>query len=118
VWAIAGMGFRCVVAPSFGDIFYNNCFQNGVLAIRLPKPVVECLLRTLAAASAPLELTVDLPAQTLTAPDGEMHAFDIDPLRKKALLEGLDAIGVTLTREAAIAAWQATDHARRPWVWT
>lgn len=118
VWAIAGMGFRCVVAPSFGDIFHNNCFQNGVLAIRLPKHVVERLLRTLAAASAPLELTVDLPAQTLTAPDGEMHAFEIDPLRKKALLEGLDAIGVTLTREPAIAAWQATDRACRPWVWS
>jgi len=117
VWAIAGMGFRCVVAPSFGDIFYNNCFQNGVLAIRLPRPMVEIMLRALAAASAPLELTVDLPAQTLTAPGGETYAFDIDPLRKKALLEGLDAIGVTLAREPAIAAWQARDRARRPWVW-
>lgn len=118
VWAIAGMGFRCVVAPSFGDIFYNNCFQNGVLAIRLPKPAVEGMLRTLAAASAPLELTVDLPAQTLTAPDGETYAFEIDALRKTALLEGLDAIGVTLTRARAIAAWQERDRARRPWVWS
>ena len=118
VWAIAGMGFRCVVAPSFGDIFYNNCFQNGVLAIRLAKPAVEGLLRTLAAASAPLELTVDLPAQTLTAPDGETYAFDIDPLRKKALLEGLDAIGVTLTRDRLISAWQEQDRTRRPWVWS
>jgi len=118
VWAIAGMGFRCVVAPSFGDIFYNNCFQNGVLAIRLPKPVVDGMLRALGAAPAPLELTVDLPAQALTAPDGEMHAFDIDALRKKALLEGLDAIGVTLTRDRLISAWQEQDRTRRPWVWS
>ncbi|MGE5822973.1 MAG: 3-isopropylmalate dehydratase small subunit, partial [Bacteroidota bacterium] len=118
VWAIAGMGFRCVVAPSFGDIFYNNCFQNGVLAIRLPKAVVDGMLRELAAASAPLELTVDLPAQTLTAPDGETYAFEIDALRKKSLVEGLDAIGVTLTRAPAIAAWQEQDRARRPWVWS
>jgi 3-isopropylmalate/(R)-2-methylmalate dehydratase small subunit len=117
VWAIAGMGFRCVVAPSFGDIFYNNCFQNGVLAIRLPKAVVDGMLRALGAASAPLELTVDLPAQTLAAPGGEMHGFEIDALRKNALLEGLDAIGVTLTREPAIGAWQERDRARRPWVW-
>jgi len=118
VWAIAGMGFRCVVAPSFGDIFYNNCFQNSVLAIRLPKAVVDGLLAALGAASAPLELTVDLPAQTLAAPDGEMHGFEIDALRKKALLEGLDAIGVTLTRAPAIAAWQQRDRTRRPWVWS
>ncbi len=118
VWAIAGMGFRCVIAPSFGDIFYNNCFQNGVLAIRLPQAVVEGLLRAIGAATAPVTMTVDLPSQTLTAPDGEVHGFDIDPLRKKALLEGLDAIGVTLTRETAIAAWQARDRARRPWVWS
>lgn len=117
VWAIAGMGFRCVVAPSFGDIFYNNCFQNGVLAIRLPKTVVDGVLRALAAASVPLELTVDLSAQTLTAPDGESYAFEIDALRKKSLLEGLDAIGVTLSRAPAIAAWQERDRARRPWVW-
>ncbi|HXZ52887.1 MAG TPA: 3-isopropylmalate dehydratase small subunit [Burkholderiales bacterium] len=117
VWAIAGMGFRCVIAPSFGDIFYNNCFQNGVLAIRLPRSAVDGMLAALAAAPAPVELTVDLPAQTLAAPDGEMHAFEIDALRKKALLEGLDAIGVTLEREPAIAAWQERDRARRPWVW-
>jgi len=117
VWAIAGMGYRCVIAPSFGDIFYSNCFQNGVLAIRLPKAVVEDLLRTIGAATAPVTMTVDLPSQTLTAPDGETHGFDVDPLRKQALLEGLDAIAITLTRAPAIAAWQQQDRARRPWVW-
>ncbi len=117
VWAIAGMGFRCVIAPSFGDIFYGNCFQNGVLAIRLPVATVESLLARLGAASEPVKLGVDLPAQTIAAPDGALHRFEIDPLRKKALLEGLDAIGMTLAREAEIAAWQAEDRARRPWVW-
>ena len=117
VWAIAGMGFRCVIAPSYGEIFYGNCFQNGVLAIRLPAPAVEALLETLGAATSPVRIRVDLPAQTVIGPDGTSHRFDIDPLRKKALLEGLDAIGITLTREAEISAWQAADRARRPWVW-
>jgi 3-isopropylmalate/(R)-2-methylmalate dehydratase small subunit len=117
VWAIAGMGFRCVIAPSFGEIFYGNCFQNGVLAIRLPLATVESLQARLSAASEPVKLGVDLPAQTISAPSGALHRFEIDPLRKKALLEGLDAIGMTLARESEIAAWQAADRARRPWVW-
>jgi 3-isopropylmalate/(R)-2-methylmalate dehydratase small subunit len=117
VWAIAGMGFRCVIAPSFGEIFYGNCFQNGVLAIRLPGRQVDDLLSTLLAAQDPVRLRVDLPAQTVTGPGGAVHRFDIDLLRKRAMLEGLDAIGVTLAREAEIAAWQARDRARRPWVW-
>ena len=118
VWAIAGMGFRSVIAPSFGEIFYGNCFQNGVLAIRLPAAAVDGLLAQLGAAAAPVRLRVDLPAQTVAAPDGALQRFEIDPLRKKALLEGLDAIGMTLARETEIAAWQATDRARRPWVWS
>lgn len=115
VWAIAGMGIRCVIAPSFGDIFHSNCFQNGVLPIRLPKRAVDALLTAVADSAGPAQLAVDLPNQTVTAPDGEVHAFDIDPLRKKALVEGLDAIGVTLAREADIARWQAEDRQRRPW---
>ncbi len=117
VWAIAGMGFRCVIAPSFGEIFYGNCFHNGVLAIRLPAPTVDGLLAQLGAATEPMRLGVDLPAQTVAAPDGALHRFEIDPLRKKALLEGLDAIGMTLARESEIAAWQAADRTRRPWIW-
>ncbi|HUJ86177.1 MAG TPA: 3-isopropylmalate dehydratase small subunit [Burkholderiales bacterium] len=117
VWAIAGMGFRCVIAPSFGEIFYGNCFQNGVLAIRLPAPAVAGLLVQLGARSGPAKLRVDLPAQSVAAPGGTLHRFEIDPLRKKALLEGLDAIGMTFAREAEIAAWQAADRRRRPWVW-
>ncbi|MGH8746210.1 MAG: 3-isopropylmalate dehydratase small subunit [Burkholderiales bacterium] len=117
VWAIAGMGFRCVIAPSYGEIFYGNCFQNAVLAIRLPAATVESLLARLGAATGPVRLTVDLPAQTVVAPGSAPYRFEIDPLRKKALLEGLDAIGTTLAREAGITAWQAADRSRRPWVW-
>lgn len=115
VWAIAGMGIRCIIAPSFGDIFHSNCFQNGVLPIRLPARTVDALLAAIAASNGPARVAVDLPSQTVTAPDGEVHAFEIDPLRKKALIEGLDAIGVTLTRAAEIDRWQAEDRARRPW---
>lgn len=115
VWAIVGMGIRCVIAPSFGDIFHANCFQNGVLPIRLPARTVDALLAAIAASNGPARVAVDLPSQTVTAPDGEVHAFEIDPLRKKALVEGPDAIGVTLTRAAEIDRWQAEDRARRPW---
>ncbi|MGH8737961.1 MAG: 3-isopropylmalate dehydratase small subunit [Burkholderiales bacterium] len=117
VWALAGMGFRCLIAPSYGEIFHGNCFQNGVLAIRLPAATVESLLARLGAATGPVRLTVDLRAQTVAAAGSAAHRFEIDPLRKKALLEGLDAIGITLAREAGITAWQAADRTRRPWVW-
>lgn len=112
VWAIAGMGIRCVIAPSFGQIFFDNCFQNGVLAIRLP---VDAHAKVAALASDPATatLTVDLEAQRI---NGDI-AFDVDPLRKRMLLEGLDEIGLTLSRAAAIDAFQQADRARRPWAW-
>ena len=112
VWAIADLGIRCVIAPSFGQIFFDNCFQNGLLAIRLPADAHAALAKR---ASDPRDctFTVDLAAQTI---DGRIP-FDVDPLRKKMLLEGLDEIGLTLSREAEIAAFQAADRARRPWVY-
>ena len=112
VWAIAGIGVRCVIAPSFGEIFHGNCFQNGLLAIRLDEESVERLAR-LAADPATATFTVDLRRQVINAD----LAFEIDPLHRKALLEGLDAIGLTLAREAEIAAFQAADRKRRPWVY-
>jgi len=112
VWAIAGMGVRCVIAPSFGEIFHGNCFQNGLLAIRLPMESVERLWQ-LAADPSTAAFTVDLQRQVINAD----LAFEIDPLHRKALLEGLDAIGLTLAREAEIAAFQAADRRRRPWVY-
>jgi 3-isopropylmalate/(R)-2-methylmalate dehydratase small subunit len=119
VWAVAGLGIRCVIAPSFGEIFFGNCFQNGVLPIRLPGAIVERLLEKLAGARTPeaARLTVDLRAQTITTPWGEAMPFDVEALRKEALLEGLDAIGVTLKKAAAIDAFQGRQRAERPWVW-
>ena len=117
VWAIAGLGIRCVIAPSFGDIFFGNCFQNGLLPIVLPLATVEKLGAALAADPARASLTVDLAAQKVVTPSGEEIGFEIEPLRKKALLEGLDEIGMTRLREAEIAAFQQTDRIRRPWVY-
>ena len=119
VWAVAGMGVRCVIAPSFGEIFFGNCFQNGILPIRLPAATVERLQEKLAAARAPeaARLNVDLRAQQITTPWGEIIPFEVEPLRKQALLEGLDAIGVTLKKSAAIDAFQARQRAERPWIW-
>ncbi len=114
VWALMGMGVRCVIAPSYGDIFYNNCFQNGLLPIRLPAAAVTALAAQ-CARGAPLR--VDLAAATLTAPDGTAIAFPVDPLRREALLHGLDDIGLTLKDDELIRAWQQADRARRPWAW-
>ncbi|MEO8203135.1 MAG: 3-isopropylmalate dehydratase small subunit [Betaproteobacteria bacterium] len=117
VWAIAGMGIRCVIAPSFGDIFFGNCFQNGLLPIVLPQDAVEKLGAALAADPANARLTVDLARQKVIAPDGGEIGFDIEPLRKKALLDGLDEIGLTRLREDEIAAFQHKDRRERPWIY-
>jgi 3-isopropylmalate/(R)-2-methylmalate dehydratase small subunit len=117
VWAIAGMGIRCVIAPSFGEIFFGNCFQNGLLPVILPLDAVEKLGATLAADPARATLTVDLARQKVIAPDGTELGFEIEPLRKKALLEGLDEIGLTQLHEPEIAAFQQKDRAKRPWIY-
>lgn len=114
VWALQGMGVRCVIAPSFGDIFFNNCFQNGMLPIRLAHDAIEALARQCADGAA---MTVDLQQRTLAAPDGSTQPFAIDPLRREGLLHGLDDIGLTLKDDALIRAWQAADRERRPWAW-
>ena len=113
VWALQGMGLRCVIADSFGDIFLSNCFQNGMLPIRLPEAEVLSLAR---ACAAGVPLTVDLVAQSVTT-GGVSIAFAIDPLRREALLNGLDDIGRSLKRMDQARAWQAADRQRRPWVW-
>jgi len=115
VWALQGLGLRCVIAASFGDIFYANGFQNGLLPIRLPDTVVSGLAAEAAGGDAPM--TVDLARQVVVAPSGVEHGFEIDLLRRTALLEGLDDIGLTLKDLAVIEAWQAADADARPWVW-
>jgi 3-isopropylmalate/(R)-2-methylmalate dehydratase small subunit len=114
VWALQAIGVRCVIAPSFGDIFFNNCFQNGVLPIRLSADAV-CALATRAAEGE--VFTVDLERQRIVTPDGAETAFETESLRRESLLAGFDDIGLTLRDGDAINAWQATDRALRPWNW-
>jgi 3-isopropylmalate/(R)-2-methylmalate dehydratase small subunit len=116
VWALAGFGIRCVIAPSFGDIFVNNAFQNGMLLIRLPKQQVERLVAELDSSEAP-SMTVDLQSRTVIAPSGVEMPFEIDAERRQALLEGHDEIGMTLARDADIRAFQERDRAARPWIY-
>lgn len=115
VVALAQKGFRIIIAPSFGDIFYSNCFQNGMLPIRLPEREVAALM-DLSQASGRL-FTVDLAQQKVIDSDGVEHGFAIDPLRREGLLAGLDDVGLTLRDESAIAAWQSRDKNSRAWVW-
>ncbi|MEO0681673.1 MAG: 3-isopropylmalate dehydratase small subunit [Pseudomonadota bacterium] len=114
-WAIADFGIRCVIAPSFADIFFNNCFKNGILPIALPQEQVDALMSD-AENGANARLTVDLEAQTITRPDGSTIAFDVDPFRKRCLLDGLDDIGLTLEKAADIDAFEAKAAAERPWM--
>jgi 3-isopropylmalate/(R)-2-methylmalate dehydratase small subunit len=114
VWALAGRGIRAVIAPSFGDMFHENCLRNGLLPVRLPAPTVAGLRQALHAAPG-AAVTIDLPAQTLTGPDGAAHRFEVDPFRKQALLEGLDEIGLTLRHAAEIGAFEARHAAAWPW---
>ena len=104
-WALTDFGISCVIAPSFADIFYNNCFKNGLLPIALPQEMVDQLMED-ASKGANAVLTIDLESQTITRPDGEIVHFDIDPFRKHCLLNGLDDIGLTEQKEADIAAYE------------
>lgn len=115
VWAIAALGIRCVVAESFGDIFFGNCFQNGILALTLEKSVIEQLAAE--GADGDTGFKVDLIERAVTAPSGWHFDFDVDPQRRENLIEGLDEIDQTLKWSAEIDAWQARDRAARPWVW-
>ena len=115
-WALLDFGIRCVIAPSFADIFFNNCFKNGILPIVLPAAEVEALTRA-AETNSGAAFTVDLPAQTITAPGGHSIGFDIDPFRKDCLLGGLDDIGLTLRKAAAIDAFEARQRAEAPWLY-
>ena len=114
-WALLDFGIRCVIAPSFADIFFNNCFKNGILPIPLPQEEVDKLMDD-ASNGANATLTIDLEAQEITRPDGQKIAFEIDLFRKHCLLNGLDDIGLSLTKVEAIDAFEATAQSARPWV--
>ena len=114
-WALLDFGIRCVIAPSFADIFYNNCFKNGILPIKLPQEQVDQLMED-AAKGANATMTVDLEAQEITRPDGEKIAFEIDPHRKHCLLNGLDDIGLTREKAKKIDSFEAGRKTSQPWL--
>jgi len=113
-WALLDFGIRCVIAPSFADIFYNNCFKNGILPIALKPEDVEKLLDD-AARGANAIISIDLEKQEIRGPDGGCLTFDIDPARKEALLNGLDEIGASLQHEREISDFEAKRKLAQPW---
>ncbi|WP_111641982.1 3-isopropylmalate dehydratase small subunit [Marinimicrobium alkaliphilum] len=114
-WALEDFGFRSVIAPSFAEIFYNNCFKNGILPITLSEEVVEQLFQEMYAHEG-YALAIDLEAQTVTTPGGDVFAFDIDEFRKHCLLNGLDDIGLTLEHADAIKAYETRRRKKAPWL--
>ncbi|PLX35136.1 MAG: 3-isopropylmalate dehydratase small subunit [Hyphomicrobiales bacterium] len=114
-WALLDFGFKVIIAPDFADIFYNNCFKNGILPIKLPAEDVERLMDD-AQRGANATVTVNLETQEISGPDGGVIKFEIDPFRRTCLLEGLDDIGLTLNKKAAIETYEARLENDRPWV--
>ncbi|MCY4180792.1 MAG: 3-isopropylmalate dehydratase small subunit [Litoreibacter sp.] len=114
-WAIKDFGIRCVISTSFADIFYNNCFKNGILPIVLPKEAVDVLMKD-AEKGSNARMTVDLEAQTVTSSDGEVFSFEVDSFKKRCLIEGLDDIGLTMEKASSIDSFEAKASAERPWV--
>ncbi|MEL6324396.1 MAG: 3-isopropylmalate dehydratase small subunit [Pseudomonadota bacterium] len=113
-WALIDQGITCIIAPSFADIFHNNCFKNGILPVVLPGDVVADLAGQ--AGGGNCLFTIDLPSQTVTAPDGKVYTFEIEAGRKMNLLAGLDEIGETLTHAEAISAFEARQQLAMPWL--
>lgn len=114
-WALDDYGFRAVIAPSFADIFFNNCFKNGLLPIILSEEIVDQLFTEMYAEEG-YELTIDLAEQTVTTPKGESFSFEMDEFRKHCLLNGLDDIGLTLQEADAIRAYEEKRRAQTPWL--
>ena len=116
VWALQEMGIRVVVGSGFGDIFFANCFQNGILPIVVDKKIVDGLAAEVENTQGAGRIGIDLQEQTITSPSRKRHGFEIDPRRRTGLLEGLDEVLLTLQRDDEILAFQASDRAERPWI--
>ena len=116
-WALSDFGIRCIIAPNFADIFYNNCFKNGVLPIALPKEVVSRLMEV-AERGANATFSIDLEAQEISDPDGNIISFDIDPFRKQCMLNGLDDIGLTMQKAESIDEFESSQRAGQPWLYS
>jgi 3-isopropylmalate/(R)-2-methylmalate dehydratase small subunit len=114
-WALLDFGIRCVISTSFADIFYNNCFKNGILPVVLPAEAVEALMEE-ARKGSNARITVDLEEQTVTASDGQSFAFEVDAFKKHCLLNGLDDIGLTMAKESSISTYEGKAKTERPWV--
>jgi len=114
-WALLDFGVRCVISTSFADIFYNNCFKNGILPVVLPQDAVDALMED-AERGENARIAVDLEAQIVTGSDGTEYGFEIDPFRKHCLLNGLDDIGLTMEKAASIASYEKKHQASMPWV--
>jgi len=115
-WSLLDFGIRCVIAPSYADIFFNNCFKNGILPIVLPQEEVDKLMED-AEKGANAIVTVDLESQQITRPDGEVIAFEVDAFRKHCLLNGLDDVGLTLEKAAAVDAYEGRQKREQPWLY-
>jgi len=114
-WALMDFGIRCVISTSFADIFFNNCFKNGILPIVMPKEVVDVLMED-ARKGANARMTVDLENQVVTTSDGQSFAFEVDAFRKHCMLEGLDDIGLTMEKSGSIDSFETQMAQSRPWV--
>lgn len=114
-WAIKDFGISCVIAPSYADIFYNNCFKNGILPIVLPQEQVDVLMKD-AEKGSNARIEVDLEAQTITSSDGDVFTFEVDAFKKHCLMNGLDDIGLTMEKVASVQAFEAEADTLRPWV--
>ena len=114
-WALLDFGIRCVISEGFADIFYNNCFKNGILPIKVPKEVIDKLMDDASRGSNAI-IEVDLEKQEIKGPDGGTVHFDIDPFRKHCLLNGLDDIGLTMEKAPKIAKFEEKSQAERPWL--
>jgi 3-isopropylmalate/(R)-2-methylmalate dehydratase small subunit len=116
VWSLQEMGIRAVIGSGFGDIFFANCFQNGILPIVVDKEIVDGLAAEVEHSQGAGRVGVDLEEQIIIAPSGRRHRFEIDPRRRTGLLEGLDEIALTLQRDGDIRSFQAADRIERPWI--
>ena len=117
VWALMGMGVCCVIAPSFGDIFFANCFQNGLLPVRLPAEIILQIAEETEASPGNARTTVDLERRLVVTPTGAEIPFDVDTRKRDAMLQGLDDITLTQRHADAISIWRFRDRAARPWAW-
>src|SRR6202011_2574159 len=116
VWSLQEMGIRAVIGSGFGDIFFANCFQNGILPVVVDKEIADGLAAEVESTQGAGRIGIDLQEQTVTSPSGKRHYFEIDPRRRAGLLEGLDEVALTLQRDNEIRAFQAADRAERPWI--